>query len=58
MRECGSDAELDTSYMRGQRSTEKEKKFENELVVKDRLTVEFSGGVFQTVDSLLMVQAN
>lgn len=34
------------------------RKFENKPLVKGRLTVEFSGRLFQTVDSLLMVQAN
>lgn len=34
------------------------RKFENRPAVEGRLTVEFSGRRFQTVDSLLMVQAN
>lgn len=34
------------------------RKFGNKLVATDRHTVEFSGRMFQTVDSLLMVQAN
>lgn len=37
---------------------ETHRNFQNKLVVKDRHTVEFSGRVFQTVDSLLMVQVN
>lgn len=46
----GSGGELDTTHT--------DRKLENKPVAKGRLTVEFSGRMFQKVDSLLMVQAN
>lgn len=42
----------------GTQHTHTHRKFENKTVVKGKLTVEFSGRMFQTVDSLLMVQEN